>query len=131
MEKDEIKLFLRSLPSPVQGICRKLYKLARTEMPTAHATMYHGVIGFSTTESPFDRFVYIAAQRNWVNLGFFFGLGIPDPKRLLIGEGKRMRHIKIWNEKEADNPELKKILRAAVKKAPMDIASIHGKRNNK
>lgn len=130
MADGEIASYLRSLPRPRRGICRKLYKLARAEMPAAHAMMYHGVIGFSTTESGYDRFVYIAPQRSWVNLGFFFGIGIPDPQKLLVGEGKRMRHIKIRDGQEANRPELKRILRAAMKKAPKDIATIHRKQKN-
>lgn len=40
-------------------------------------------------------FAYINAFKAHVNLGFFYGVDLPDPEGLLEGTGKRMRHIKL------------------------------------
>ena len=38
--------------------------------------------------------IYIADQRQYVQLGFFAGADMPDPHELIEGTGKGMRHIK-------------------------------------
>jgi len=77
-------------------------------------------------DSPFDRICYIAPQKKgYVNFGFFFGAGLPDPKKLLIGDGKRLRHVKIWNVEEAKNPGLAKLIAETWKKAPESVAKVH------
>jgi hypothetical protein len=123
--ESEIENYIAKLPSGLQGICKKLHRVVRTQMPEAHEMIYHGTICFSTSPSKFSPIVYIGPQRAWVNLGFFFGADIPDPKKLLLGEGKRMRHIKIRNEVEADNPAIKRMVKLAWKKGPEDIAKAY------
>jgi hypothetical protein len=46
----------------------------------------------------------------------------------LIGEGKRLRHVKVWNVKEAKDPALAKLIAATWKEAPESIAKIHASR---
>ena len=44
-------------------------------------------------------FGYVDAFSAHVNVGFFQGVGLDDPARLLVGAGKRMRHVKVrWGE---------------------------------
>lgn len=90
--------------------------------------IYHTAIGYSLTQSPFDRICYIAPQKNYVNLGFFFGSLLPDPQHLLVGEGKRMRHVKVRNVEDASNPALEELMKEAWKDAPNSIAKLHSKR---
>src|SRR5438552_3544395 len=42
-----------------------------------------------------EHFCYISAQKNDVNLGFYYGAELPDPNGLLGGTGKLLRHVKI------------------------------------
>jgi len=67
-------------------------------------------------------------KKGYVNFGFFFGAGLPDPKKLLVGEGKRLRHVKIWSEGEAKNPALAKLIAATWKEAPKSVAKVHAGR---
>ena len=97
-------------------------------MPEAHEIIYHGAIGYSLTKSPFDRICYIAPQKKYVNLGFFFGAHLPDLQHLLVGEGKRMRHIKVRSVADASNPALEKLMKEAWKEAPNSIEKLHSKR---
>lgn len=44
-------------------------------------------------------FAHVAAFTSHVNVGFFHGADLPDPRGLLTGSGKRMRHVKLgWGE---------------------------------
>ena len=40
-------------------------------------------------------FAYVGAFKAHANIGFFYGVGLPDPHGLLLGSGKRMRHVKL------------------------------------
>jgi hypothetical protein len=60
-----------------------------------------------------EHFCYISAQKNDVNLGFYYGAELPDPEQLLRGTGKLLRHVKIRDEKAIRNVALKHLLKAA------------------
>lgn len=129
MNKNPVEDYLSNLPSDVRAITRELVAVARKNMPGAHEFIYHDTVGYSVSDSPFDRICYIAPQKKaYVNFGFFFGAGLPDPKKLLIGEGKRLRHVKIWSVDEAKDPALAKLIAVTWKQAPESIAKIHRKR---
>ncbi len=104
--------------------------MAKTAMPGAHEMIYHEAIGYSFSESPLERIVYIWPVRNHVTLGFFFGAHLGDPERLLEGEGNRMRHVKVKSLKEAGNPALKSLVKGAWAIAPDSIAKLKKRRKN-
>ncbi|MGZ9222793.1 MAG: DUF1801 domain-containing protein [Anaerolineales bacterium] len=128
MSEITVEEYLSNFPPDLQAITRELRTVARQNMPGAHEFIYHDAVGYSVSESPFDRICYIAPQKGYVNFGFFFGADLPDPKQLLTGEGKRLRHVKIRSVKDAKNPALGKLIAATWKEAPDSIAKIHTKR---
>ncbi len=119
--------YINSFAPELQAIIRTLRGIATKSMPEAYEMIYHAAIGYSLTQSPFDRICYIAPQKNYVNLGFFFGAHLPDPQHLLVGEGKRMRHIKVRSVEDASNPALEELMKMAWKDAPNSIAHLHKK----
>lgn len=58
-------------------------------------------------------FGYVAAYRDHVNVGFFFGALLDDPARLLEGTGKRGRHVKLWPGREVDSAALAQLVDTA------------------
>jgi hypothetical protein len=60
-----------------------------------------------------EHFCYIAFHKNHVNLGFNQGAELPDPQGLLEGPGKTLRHTKITEPTELENPALRTLLEAA------------------
>lgn len=58
---------------------------------------------------------YIAGQTKHLNIGFYDGVSLPDPTNLLEGTGKKMRHVKIRQASEFDNPALRALIQAAFK----------------
>ncbi len=124
-----VEKWLADLPLDVQAITEALCSMARKNMPDAHEFIYHDAIGYSTSASPADRICYIAPQKmGYVNFGFFFGAGLPDPTQLLIGEGKRLRHVKVRSVEEARNPALEELIAPTWKEAPELIADLHAER---
>ena len=58
-------------------------------------------------------FAYVNAFKAHVNVGFFRGTEIADPKRLLEGTGKFMRHVKLRPERDVDTASLGRLIEAA------------------
>ncbi len=58
-------------------------------------------------------FGYVAAFRNHVNVGFFFGALLKDPAGLLEGTGRRGRHVKLRPGREVDSAALAGLVDAA------------------
>ena len=58
-------------------------------------------------------FGYVAAFKDHVNVGFFFGALLKDPARLLEGTGKRGRHVKLRPGCEMDSAALAQLVDAA------------------
>jgi len=128
MSETTVEQYLLNLPPDLQAITRELCEVARKNMSGAYEFIYHEAVGYSVSKSPFDRICYIVPQKGYVNLGFFFGVNLPDPEHLLVGEGKRLRHVKVRSMEEAKNPALGKLVAATWKEAPDSIAKIHAKR---
>src|SRR6188472_3236635 len=58
-------------------------------------------------------FAYVNAFTAHVNVGFFRGAEIADPKRLLEGTGKFMRHVKLRPESDVDATALRQLINTA------------------
>lgn len=58
-------------------------------------------------------FAYVNAFTAHVNVGFFRGAELDDPARLLEGNGKRMRHVKLRPGSEVDTAALLALIEAA------------------
>lgn len=61
-----------------------------------------------------EGYVYILPQTTWVNLGFYKGADLPDPRGLLEGTGAKMRHVKIRSHDEATPRHVRALIRAAI-----------------
>ena len=72
---------------------------------------------FTFTGRPGDAFVFTTTHANWVNLGFNFGLLLPDPDGLLRGEGKLIRHVRIADEADLGVPGVRELVRSAIAQA--------------
>jgi hypothetical protein len=58
-------------------------------------------------------FAYVNAFKAHVNVGFFRGAELADPKRLLEGTGKVMRHVKLGPKRDVDAAALMKLIESA------------------
>src|SRR4051794_14890293 len=58
-------------------------------------------------------FAYVNAFTAHVNVGFFRGAELADPKGLLEGSGKVMRHVKISPRRDVDSAALTKLIEVA------------------
>src|SRR5689334_17008508 len=55
-------------------------------------------------------FAYVNVFTSHVNVGFFQGASLPDPSRLLQGNGKCMRHVKLKPGSPTNTAALRKLI---------------------
>lgn len=65
-----------------------------------------------------EHFCYLALHTNHVNLGFFYGTDLDDPKELLEGTGKSLRHVKLASPAATTRAELRHLIERASKHLP-------------
>ena len=80
------------------------------------------VVGFGPTERASDAVFSIALYPRWINLFFLNGVGLPDPHRLLRGQGKQVRSIQLKDLATLDEPAVRELMARALKRAdpPLD-----------
>ena len=61
-----------------------------------------------------EHYAYIAVHGAHINLGFYRGTTLPDPKGLLGGTGKALRHVQLTDMATAKSAAVKALLRAAI-----------------
>ena len=106
----------------IQKLALAVRKLILEEAPEASEFVYEVYTiadHFAFTERPSDAFVFTTAHANWVNLGFNFGVLLPDPGGLLRGEGKLIRHVRIAQPMDLDAPGVRELVRAAIARAEL------------
>ena len=56
---------------------------------------------------------YIAPLKKHVDLGFYEGIRLSDPEKLLEGHGDKLRHLKVWEARDIRREEFKALIREA------------------
>lgn len=123
----QVQAWLAKLPAQHEPVVAALRTLIFSAAPDAHETVYHDALGYGPADSGFDRILYISTFRAHVNLGFFYGGELHDPEGLLIGSGKRMRHIKLTSPQDCENPAIQTLLEEAWTVGLRHIAKRRGK----
>ena len=100
----------------------------RARMPTATVMVYDNynalAIGFSPGERPSDAIVSVAVFPRWCTLCFLKdGPRLPDPEGLLKGGGVRVRHVRLPDPTDLDDPAIAALLDSALAMAdpPMPV----------
>jgi hypothetical protein len=99
-------------------LIRALRKALRRRFPTAYELVYDNynffVIGYSPSERPSDYLVSLAVGANGAGLSFNHGASLPDPHKLLQGNGKQNRFIRLPAVDVLARPEVEDLMAAAV-----------------
>ncbi|WP_296385214.1 DUF1801 domain-containing protein [Winogradskyella sp.] len=95
--------------------------------PQATELLYHThalTSVYSLSEKLGDSFCMIPIYTNHLNLGFNKGALLPDPRKLLKGSGKLIRHIPITNSEDFDNEDVKNLIKAAIELSESELKSL-------
>src|SRR5436190_12475921 len=124
----DLKKFLRPYDREVQHLALKLRALVLEEMAPCYENIYDAysavAIGYGTSDRLSDGVFHIAVYSKHVNLGFNDGASLDDPKGILQGSGKQIRHITIKTAEDLERPELRAYIRRARKKALADARKL-------
>lgn len=96
--------------SQLGAIARQWFEAMRRCGDEVREVLHDGCPTACFGDAPFG---YVNVFKSHVNVGFFHGASLRDPKRLLQGDGKRMRHVKLKPEGSIDADALSKLIDAA------------------
>jgi hypothetical protein len=117
----QLTSFINKFDSRHRRLIRDVRKGLRKHFPTANELAYDNynffLIGYGPTENTSDCIVSIAAAASGVGLCFIHGASLPDPNRILLGEGNQTRFIRLESASRLNRPEVKALLIAAVEQS--------------
>ncbi len=100
---------------------RDCLKKMRARLPGATQLVYDTYnalgIGFGPSEKASEAIFSIVLYPRYVTLFFLQGVHLPDPERLLQGNGRIVRHIKLESPTDLDKPAIRKLMAVALKSA--------------
>ena len=121
----QLDRFLAAYTPEVADIARKILAKMRKRLPNAIEMVYDNynalACGFGPTERVSEAIFSIAVYPKHLNLFFLQGAKFPDPDGLLQGEGSRVRHIRMEDEKTLDRPDVKAMMAIAMKMAEVPL----------
>jgi hypothetical protein len=127
--------YLAAYDPHVSDLTLALREMILEEAPAAIESIvksYAVAIGFSFTGKPLkDGFCHIVTYATHVNLGFNRGALLPDPKRILVGKGKSIRHVTIKDHRELENPVVRRFLQAAIEQVSATPAPTNAAKSSK
>jgi hypothetical protein len=92
------------------AIAHRWFEVMRKCGDEVRELMHDGCPVACLGDAPFG---YVNVFTAHVNVGFFHGATLPDPARLLQGNGKSMRHVKLRLETTTNAAALNRLIAAA------------------
>ena len=105
----------------VAALARRAQAIIEDVMPDVVKVAWptQNIIGYGVGPKKMsEQYCYIALLKGRINLGFYYGADLPDPQNLLEGTGKALRHIKISEMEQLENPAVRDLVEAASKHLP-------------
>ena len=113
----DLEQFLAHYAPEVRELAWQLRTVIREVMPEAIEQLDPpaNLIGYGLDRTYKGMVCGITLHSAHINLMFARGTELPDPDHLLVGSGKRARHIKIRQAAEIENPAVRALLVAALR----------------
>jgi hypothetical protein len=105
-----IDSWLNSEPRELRSIARQWFDEMRECGRDVRELMHDGCPTACVGDAPF---AYVHTFAAHANIGFFNGAALEDPRRLLEGTGKRMRHVKLKLGADIDAAAVKSLIHDA------------------
>jgi Domain of unknown function (DU1801) len=117
-----IARFMPEIADRAHTVLGKMRRRLPGAIELVYDNSYALAIGFGPSERASEAIFSVVLYPRWVSLFFLRGVGLPDPEKLLQGNGKQVRHIVIDDPKLLDKPGVKKLMAEALKRAvkPLD-----------
>jgi len=124
----EVELWLNGSPAQLRSIAREWFEYMRQRGDDVVELMHDGCPTVCVGDAGF---AYVNSFRDHVNVGFFRGNSLDDPATLLEGTGKRMRHVKLWPDREVHSAALKALIDDSYRDIRMRVEMDNGARKKK
>jgi hypothetical protein len=105
-----IDVWLSRQSDELGSIARKWFAEMRDCGADVGELMHDGCPVVCVADIPF---AYVNVFKAHVNVGFYQGAALEDPAALLVGTGKRMRHVRLRPGSDVDTATLNNLIRAA------------------
>ncbi len=105
-----IERWMREHPGELGAIARRWFEVMRNCGDDVRELLHDGHPTACIGDAAFG---YVNAFTAHVNVGFFRGAELADPRGLLEGTGKYMRHVKLRPERDVDAAALAALIEAA------------------
>ncbi|NNE55705.1 MAG: hypothetical protein HKN32_06770 [Flavobacteriales bacterium] len=109
--------YLMHLPIEVQNLAQDLRSFIKEQthpsMELAAPSTQSVNIGYGFTRKAWDCYVAIIVYSKHINLSFPSGAFLDDSENILVGTGRRIRHIRVDSIEEASQPEVLDLLQKA------------------
>jgi len=100
----KVKNYFDNLPLSQKEICKKVRQIIIKSCPYLEESLKNGVPSYE------DKY-YIVGLKDHVNIGFSIEGLTPEELNLFEGNGKLMRHIKVYSLEEIDEKKIIKLLK--------------------
>jgi hypothetical protein len=129
-EKELTGFFAKYAPA-VGSLAVAIRAEMRKRYPMANELVYDNynalAIGFVPGESTSEAIFSIALYPRWVSLFFLQARGLPDPHRVLKGNGNVVKHVVLPSPDALNQPEIQALMHEAVARArvPFNLQNRH------
>jgi len=113
---------LRNYPPPIQDIAEKLREVILATAPDALEKANRGWRSISFRDKQVGYFCGIFPFEDHVDLIFEFGVLLPDPNGILLGDAKQVRYLRYPGDEEIREAEIKPLLLASLDLPPQHAA---------
>jgi hypothetical protein len=104
--------YLKDQSSENQAVIRALRRFVKRVAPKLEEAVKWGNGCWIGSNGPV---AYVYSAKGYVQFGFFRGASLKDPKGLLEGKGKFVRHTKVHDASEIDERAFAALLKQAAK----------------
>jgi hypothetical protein len=105
-----IDTWLKKHPAELSSIARHWFEIMRNCGDEVRELVHDGCPVACLGDAPFG---YVNVFTTHINVGFFHGNALPDPARLMQGNGKFMRHVKLKSGTPTNDAALSSLIHAA------------------
>ncbi len=111
LERDPvIDVWMKEHPAELGAIAHRWFEVMRKCGDEVREIFHDGCPVACLGDAPF---AYVNVFTSHVNVGFFHGVALPDPARLLQGTGKFMRHVKLRPGTPTNAAALRRLIETA------------------
>ncbi len=111
VERDPaIAAWMKQHAGELGSIAQQWFEVMRSCGDEVRELLHDGCPVACLGDAPFG---YVNAFTSHVNVGFFHGASLPDPERLLQGDGRSMRHVKLRPGATTDAAALRRLIHSA------------------